>query len=77
MNYVRLTIFGEPFVLSKKGGKEMQEKADLFKMKSTIKELYKVSFDKESQKLLLKLFARFGLKADFNEDGTLDCVWTI
>lgn len=55
----------------------MQEKADLFMLKNTIKELYKVSFDKESQKLLLKLFARFGLKADFNEDGTLDCVWTI
>ena len=59
------------------GGKEMQQKADLFKMKNTIKELYQVSFDKESQKLLLKLFARFGLKADFNDDGTLDCVWTI
>ena len=55
----------------------MQETADFFKMKSTIRELYKVSFDKESQKLLLKLFARFGLKAVFNEDGTLDCVWTI
>ena len=46
------------------GGKEMQQKADLFKMKNTIKELYQVSFDKESQKLLLKLFARFCLTSD-------------